>query len=177
MSSSGHALRTALRFHRGILNQRTGVVISRVWVRCLSTQQQQPQQDRPFLWTLAAASVVSASGLTYFMIEKNRKTSLDPPEPPPLERAEDSWHGISATTLCEPRRQPRNVMLHRMRSVMARGLNDKYNVEWKTVLGEGAYGSVHPARLATTGEKVRNDRTCVCVCVSAFHGGGVTITG
>ena len=60
----------------------------------------------------------------------------------------------------EPRRtmamqQPRNVMLHRMRSGLARGLNDKYNVDWKTVLGEGAYGSVHPARLANTGEKVR----------------------
>ena len=60
----------------------------------------------------------------------------------------------------EPRRsmtmqQPRNVMLHRMRSGAARGLNDKYNVDWKTVLGEGAYGSVHPARLAKTGEKVR----------------------
>lgn len=61
---------------------------------------------------------------------------------------------------CEPLRsvlaqqQPRNVMLHRMRSARGRGLNDKYKVEWKTVLGEGAYGSVHPARLATTGEKV-----------------------
>lgn len=63
-------------------------------------------------------------------------------------------------TACEPRRtnsittQPRNVMLHRMRSVKGRGLNDKYKVEWDTVLGEGAYGYVHPARLAVTGEKV-----------------------
>ena len=51
-------------------------------------------------------------------------------------------------------KQPRNVMLHRMRSLRARNLNDKYRVDWDKVLGEGAYGSVHPARLAATGEKV-----------------------
>lgn len=50
--------------------------------------------------------------------------------------------------------QPRNVMLHRHRSTSSRSLSDKYKVDWKTVLGEGAYGSVHPARLASTGEKV-----------------------
>lgn len=33
-------------------------------------------------------------------------------------------------------------------------MTDKYNVDWDTVIGEGAYGSVHPARLALTGEKV-----------------------
>ena len=55
----------------------------------------------------------------------------------------------------QPMHQPRNVMLHRMRSAAGRGLNDKYKVDWKTVLGEGAYGSVHPARIASTGEKVR----------------------
>jgi hypothetical protein len=56
--------------------------------------------------------------------------------------------------------QPRNVMINRMRSVAGRGLNEKYKVDWNTVLGEGAYGSVHPARLALTGEKVRES---VCV--------------
>ena len=50
--------------------------------------------------------------------------------------------------------QPRNVMISRMRSIKGRGLNEKYKVDWNTVLGEGAYGSVHPARLALTGEKV-----------------------
>jgi hypothetical protein len=45
-------------------------------------------------------------------------------------------------------------MIHRMRSVRGRELDDKYIVDWKTVLGEGAYGSVHPARLRATGEKV-----------------------
>jgi hypothetical protein len=50
--------------------------------------------------------------------------------------------------------QPRNVMISRMRSIKGRGLHEKYKVDWNTVLGEGAYGSVHPARLALTGEKV-----------------------
>jgi len=48
----------------------------------------------------------------------------------------------------------RGVMLHRTRSNRTRGLADKYNVDWDMCLGEGAYGSVHPARLAATGEKV-----------------------
>jgi len=48
----------------------------------------------------------------------------------------------------------RNVMLHRMRSLRARDLSEKYRVDWRTVLGEGAYGSVHPARHSATGEKV-----------------------
>lgn len=50
--------------------------------------------------------------------------------------------------------QPRNVMVNRLRSLRARSLVDKYLVDWKTCLGEGAYGSVHPARLSNTGEKV-----------------------
>lgn len=45
-------------------------------------------------------------------------------------------------------------MLQSMRSLRGRSLTAKYNVDWKTVLGEGAYGSVHPARLRATGEKV-----------------------
>lgn len=49
---------------------------------------------------------------------------------------------------------PRNVMLKSMRSLRGRPLSAKYNVDWLTVLGEGAYGSVHPARHAKTGEKV-----------------------
>ena len=48
----------------------------------------------------------------------------------------------------------RNVMMHRMRSLRARDLSEKYRVDWRTVLGEGAYGSVHPARHSATGEKV-----------------------
>ena len=37
----------------------------------------------------------------------------------------------------------RNVMLHRMRSVRGRDLSEKYNVDWRNVLGEGAYGYVY----------------------------------
>lgn len=33
-------------------------------------------------------------------------------------------------------------------------MSEKYRVDWKTVLGSGAYGCVHPARLRATGEKV-----------------------
>lgn len=54
----------------------------------------------------------------------------------------------------------RNVMLHRKRSVRARHLDDKYIVDWSTVMGEGAYGSVHPARLRQTGQKVREAILC-----------------
>jgi hypothetical protein len=49
---------------------------------------------------------------------------------------------------------PRNVMIQTLKSKAGRTLDLKYNVDWNTVLGEGAYGSVHPARLAATGEKV-----------------------
>ena len=52
--------------------------------------------------------------------------------------------------------EAKNVMLQRMRSAEGRGMNDKYAVEWDTVIGEGAYGSVHPARLRVTGENVRD---------------------
>ena len=49
---------------------------------------------------------------------------------------------------------PRNVMLQSRRSLRGRSLNAKYRVDWSTVLGEGAYGTVHPGRLRATGEKV-----------------------
>jgi Protein kinase domain len=60
----------------------------------------------------------------------------------------------NASELSSSSSKPRNVMLHRLRSVRGRNLTDKYLVDWNTVLGEGAYGSVHPARLRATGEKV-----------------------
>ncbi len=50
--------------------------------------------------------------------------------------------------------QARNVMVNRLRSMRGRNLSDKYRVDWKTCLGEGAYGSVHPARVIHTDEKV-----------------------
>jgi Protein kinase domain len=60
----------------------------------------------------------------------------------------------STTSTVSVSSPPRNVMLHRMRSLKGRSLTAKYLVDWNTVLGEGAYGSVHPARLRATGEKV-----------------------
>jgi hypothetical protein len=71
-----------------------------------------------------------------------------PAAPPPVRNPK------LPTTRQHNMMQPRNVMLHRMRSVRGRNLEDKYNVDWSLKLGEGAYGSVYPARLATTGEKV-----------------------
>ena len=65
--------------------------------------------------------------------------------------------GPLLSTACEPRRtttKPRNAMVISRKSMRGRGLYDKYKVDWDTVLGEGAYGTVHPARLAATGEKV-----------------------
>jgi len=49
--------------------------------------------------------------------------------------------------------QPRNVMLHRMRSTRARHLGEKYKVDWNTCLGEGAYAQVFPGK-TERGEKV-----------------------
>lgn len=54
--------------------------------------------------------------------------------------------------------------LGRFPSLRGHGMNEKYAVDWNMVLGEGAYGSVHPARLAATGEKVRVFRCCCCGC-------------
>mmetsp|Transcript_3436 Transcript_3436/g.5370 ORF Transcript_3436/g.5370 Transcript_3436/m.5370 type:complete len:866 (+) Transcript_3436:173-2770(+) len=48
----------------------------------------------------------------------------------------------------------KNIMLHRLRSVRARDMTEKYKVTWDKVLGEGAYGAVYPAYHIQTGEKV-----------------------
>mmetsp|Transcript_26863 Transcript_26863/g.40658 ORF Transcript_26863/g.40658 Transcript_26863/m.40658 type:complete len:161 (+) Transcript_26863:116-598(+) len=103
--------------------------------------------------TITAASIA----LLIFFEEQTRDTRcedldsedsvLDKPESP-----------IRRAKMANPRKnltkQPQNVMYHRKRSLRGRALNDKYNVDWDEVLGEGAYGSVHPARLAATGKKV-----------------------
>jgi hypothetical protein len=77
----------------------------------------------------------------------------------PRRAASSSTSSTSSSGVKNSRRHSLNVMLTRMRSVTGRGLNEKYNVDWNTVLGEGAFGSVHPARLALTGEKVRAKQT------------------
>lgn len=61
--------------------------------------------------------------------------------------------GLAAAAAdCEPSRPSKLNRTNSMRGGIS--LEDKYNIEWNIVLGEGAYGSVHPARLAATGEKV-----------------------
>jgi len=59
----------------------------------------------------------------------------------------------STTGLPTPGMPAKNIMLHRLRSVRARNMTDKYNVLWEKKLGEGAFGSVHPAYNIKTGEK------------------------
>jgi hypothetical protein len=118
-----------------------------------STNSQQSDSSKDVV-AAALASAVVAAGALFTIADTKDQSACDTKTAFPL-------HSITAET--EPRRfmtarqQPRNVMLHRMRSGEGRGLNDKYNVDWNTNLGEGAYGSVHPARLAATGEKVRRN--------------------
>jgi len=57
------------------------------------------------------------------------------------------------TTSCEKART-KNIMAHPMRSLVGRPLEMKYDVDWRNVLGEGAFGSVHSATLRSTKEKV-----------------------
>jgi len=47
-----------------------------------------------------------------------------------------------------------NIMLQSHRSRLSRELSDKYAPDWKEVLGEGAYGTVHIARLKENNKKV-----------------------
>ena len=95
----------------------------------------------------AAAVVASVAACTYTYQQKEEMAQCE--SPIQLQRskrapAQKLLAGGAA----------RNVMLHRMRSLRARDLSEKYRVDWRTVLGEGAYGSVHPARHFATGEKV-----------------------
>lgn len=110
----------------------------------IATTSERIQHDESSsLAALAAAVVVSS--VAYAASNHNQKC---------LNAAATAWDPTIARQPQTATKQPRNVMLHRMRSVRGRNLEDKYKVDWSTVLGEGAYGSVHPARLAVTGEKV-----------------------
>jgi hypothetical protein len=121
--------------------------------RALASLNQQSQQTQDSSYRDGAAAVMAAavaSGALYSM--SNMESACDTKTVTTI-----SLPPMPTTT--EPRRHmsvrdPKNVMLHRMRSLAGRGLNNKYNVDWNTVIGEGAYGSVYPARLACTGEKV-----------------------
>ena len=156
--SSGAAIRTALRCQRcafRVRRIRNLATTHRVVRGFAASAGEHETFDASRLVEWALAATVLATG-TYAISKADLGTLL------PVKESESGDSLQSNLVSCEPRRsttnQPRNVMLHRMRSRGGRGLNEKYKVDWKTVLGEGAYGSVHPARLAATGEKVRDFR-------------------
>ena len=143
------AARALIRGRNGLLRIRRN---ARSQASALSTSANSQQSDSSKDALAAAVATVLAAGTLCAVAGTREESSCD-------TRAAFSFPSLTAEA--EPRRfmtmQPRNVMLNRMRSGPARTLNDKYNVDWKTILGEGAYGSVHPARLAATGEKVRKE--------------------
>lgn len=104
--------------------------------------------------SFALAALASATAAAAFVHSNQEQATVE------CGAAATAWDPQSIRGATTP--QPRNVMLHPRRSIRARNLQDKYNVEWNQVLGEGAYGSVHPARLAATGEKVSH--CCLMSC-------------
>lgn len=109
---------------------------------------------QPFKLTSSAAGVALPSLFYDVFAAIHQNTLKMPTMAEPLQQQEEKQTTTTSKRGRTAANQPRNVMISRMRSVAGRGLNDKYHVDWNTVLGEGAYGSVHPARLALTGEKV-----------------------
>jgi hypothetical protein len=115
-----------------------------------TTQQQQQQQPLLSPWAAVGALALLA-GVTTYTTTSSSSTAIA-----------GNDHGLSAEQQHHPQSSSssvvdgaaKNIMLHRMRSKRGRSLNDKYNIDWTVRLGEGAYGSVHPARLRATGEKV-----------------------
>ena len=107
------------------------------------TEEERIQHDHSDYRSFALAALATAAAASF--VHFNQDTVE-------CGSAATAWDPQSIRGATTP--QPRNVMLHRMRSIRARNLEDKYNVEWTNLLGEGAYGSVHPARLKATGEKV-----------------------
>ena len=99
-------------------------------VRCISTQQH-PSQDDTNCWTFIVTAAVLAASV--YQMPRDRMRCESPTRKSKLNRTDSLRGGIS--------------------------LEDKYNIEWDIILGEGAYGSVHPARLAATGEKVGSQQT------------------
>ena len=105
---------------------------------------------------LLVAAVAACSALT---TNKQHSSTVSP-----VVKCDNTASAVSSaqptTTLVSsnvmnPNEKPRNIMLHRMRSMKARSLVDKYDINWNVVLGEGAYGAVYPGKLHSTGEKVK----------------------
>jgi len=107
-------------------------------------------------YDLLLSSVLAVSVMTALRAESRYsecQSAVAPlPTPPPITTAPTTT--TTTTDIDKTKAPPRNVTAQRMRSLRARNLDDKYRVDWNMVLGEGAYGSVHPARVANTGEKV-----------------------
>ena len=99
-------------------------------IRSVSTQQFSSQDD-PNCWTLIVTAAVLAASV--YQMPRETTQCESPTRKSKINRTDSLRGGIS--------------------------LEDKYNIEWEIILGEGAYGSVHPARLAATGEKVGTQPT------------------
>jgi len=89
--------------------------------------------------TTAAMIFMGTTTTTFMISDSSRKSSFTAASGGGKNGSYDR-HSIFLTSnvsWAEPAllKQPRNVMLHRMRSAAGRGLNDKYNVDWETVLG------------------------------------------
>ena len=102
-------------------------------------------------WSLGALAFVATAAVLF--VESDRPEKLSSCEMAGAPRQDAVSSGNRPRKLSK---QAQNVMIHSRRSLRARTLDDKYNIDWETVIGEGAYGSVHPGRLAATGEKVRS---------------------
>ena len=101
-------------------------------------------------FSLAATTAAAVTLFTITAANNNKKSTTQ------CETSMTNSSPNKSTIQFKPslKKGPKNVMLSRLRSLRGRSLSDKYTVNWKQVLGEGAYGSVHPARLKATGEKV-----------------------
>ena len=79
----------------------------------------------------------------------------------PFQRRSQKSHDPSTSTQPYSPHSPslsKYSLFHRrskqQRQARGTDMNTKYDIDWKHVLGEGAYGRVHPARVVATGEKV-----------------------
>ena len=86
-------------------------------------------------WSSLHASAVASALLLAGAVSSFAPAHAEMPSANTTNNASSVLGTSSTVTQAEPVRQPRNVMLHRMRSAAGRGLNDKYKVDWKTVLG------------------------------------------
>jgi serine/threonine protein kinase len=105
-------------------------------------------------WMAAAATTAATAAAVVYTATEGKDDHEEPLQPRPSVQATSFLTPSTSSAMSSTTSSPRNVMLHHMRSIKGRSLDRKYMVDWNTVLGEGAYGSVHPARRRATGEKV-----------------------